>query len=638
MLNKLLILVSLLVISVSVMAEPLANQPIEPISPTPSASVPPQDIPAPEAQKPPPIMKLDDVRVGMKGYGKTVFEGTKIERFGIEVTAILRNTGPKTNRFLIRISHPVTDRANIVQGMSGSPVFVVTDPVNEPEGKLIGALSYGYSFCKEPIAGVTPIEEMIKDMGRPVEKPSFSRLPVKYDDTASSRLDTDNGISDGKSGILYPLKTPLFVSGMNADVVKYLEKELAPFNLYPVQSGGSGGLVEVNDPLEPGSAIGIPYVRGDIEWVGNGTVTYVDGNNLVAFGHKMDLAGETAWPMTTAYMYGVMPRLDLSFKIGVGSKEVGVISQDRQSCVVGIIGKKAPMFPMTVSIANPKTGFNESYKVEVVHHRDLTPILIGSVIASVMETNEPNQMLRSTVEVKMRVKFKGYEPITLSRLLAGEGGALAPVYVTTLYRIFRPIWQNPFMDEMGVEDVAIDISVVNDDRTAIIQNAWLEKDVLKPGEVGKLYIQLKPYPYGTDVNNEVVKTVQFFIPPETPEQDIQIAVAGGGDIAPELPDATKPLDIINYIKAFYEPDTLVTMIPFKSTALFYQGNNLKGLPNSVLSSLINQSREAVTLRNTGGLRTSLVERLELDAGAKKIFTPVEYIISGARSVRLLVRN
>ncbi|MFH1226439.1 MAG: hypothetical protein V1701_00875 [Planctomycetota bacterium] len=579
---------------------------------------------------PPRILKLSEVRIGMKGYGKTVFEGYRIEKFGVEVFAILKNTTPKHDAILVRVSHHITDNAGIIQGMSGSPVYLGVDEINEPEGRLVGALSFGWGFSKEPIGGVTPIEYMIDEMNKPLEKES--RVEPESDTLMAQSDNKPINGQNNDSGGLRPLMTPLFVSGLHPRLMKYFEEDLKKFNMYPIQSGGGSGDYQVPGPIEPGSALGVPMARGDLDLTGIGTVTYVDGNKLAAFGHSMDLVGETMLPMCKAYIFGTIPRLSTSFKLGVGAQEIGSLTQDRQYCVAGLIGKRTPMFPLKIKINNLKTGIASDFNMEIMHHKYWTPFIIRYAVASAITVSEPNDD-RATVESIVTIKLKDYEPVTFTRHLSSSWGVADPVLGDLFYGLIMPLWNNPYKD-IKLESMSVDLKVANEDQTAYIRNAWLEKDEVKPGETVQLYVALKPYK-----KPDVIRTVKIIIPDDMENQDLNIDITAGSNILPELPTPTSIKEMMNLLKSLYNSNNLITVIPIKSTNLLYNGRSLGNLPNSILSAIINQAREPVNIKSHNGASLSTVnDRYELINGVLKIFTETEYILRGSNTVRLKVRK
>src|SRR3989339_1230565 len=226
------------------------------------------------------LMKVDEIKIGMTGYGKTVFQGTKIEKFDVTVMGVLKNGGgPKYDMILIKCFHPVVDKAGVIAGMSGSPIYIVTDKENEPDGRLIGALGYGWSFTNESIAGVTPIELMLADMNKPIEKSTGSIDNANQGEKMASLPTGENlpdltavraGMPPEAPGEMRPLMTPLFVSGVSSYRLRYLAQALEKYNLMPVQSGSTTGAIQesVSKELVPGSAVGERLGGGDEDQVG----------------------------------------------------------------------------------------------------------------------------------------------------------------------------------------------------------------------------------------------------------------------------------------------------------------------------------------------------------------------------------
>jgi hypothetical protein len=260
-------------------------------------------------------MPLADVRPGMVGQALTVFQGTKPEPFKVRVVSVMRNFLPKQDVILIRAEDPRVEFSGIVAGMSGSPVYI--------DGKLVGAIAYAWSFAKEPLGGVTPIESMLAERRRP-------RRAEK--ETYVERLRGSSGTPDALArGLgLPPLgptttlgephllraSVPLSVSGFTARTVAELTDELRPTGLVPLQAGGGR---RPGPPaaghVEPGSAIGVELVRGDMSMVATGTVTYVNGSDILAFGHPLFGIGEVYLPLVDAEIHAFLPSLSQSFKM-----------------------------------------------------------------------------------------------------------------------------------------------------------------------------------------------------------------------------------------------------------------------------------------------------------------------------------
>lgn len=576
------------------------------------------------------IMPVDQIKIGMKGYGKTVFKGSRIEKFDIEVIGVWKNIFPKQDMILIRCHHPVTDKAGVIQGMSGSPIYVVTDADREPEGKVIGALAYSWSFTKESIAGVTPIENMLKESRKPLEKKQarFRDLRVPENQMA--------GNPDFSRGQLVPLKTPLFVSGLSPRRMKDLEKSLAPFNLFPIQAGGASTDIKetVSEDLEPGSAVGVTLVRGDVDWTAIGTVTYKEKDKVLAFGHPLLQFGELSAPLTTAYIYEVLPSSAMSFKLGSGVKEVGRLTQDRRSTIVGVMGEKSKMIPMKVSVENLKTRVKESFNYELLPNRLIMPSLLSSILWSSIDTVEPSRDT-ATVEILTKIKVKGFDPVSTRRVISTRPSGVA---WESMYENFWPIWYNPYK-ELSVENMSFDLRVWNKNTSAAIEKVWLEKKIVEPNELIKLNVVLKPH------NQEkVTRQIGFLLPPDLPDQDFSITLTGGNYLVPDRPRPRNVKELLEYLELYYDARDLVVVIPFKETTVKYGGYNLKKLPNSVISQFVNQTNDLVATSPgaSSGYHQSqsptLQELVELSRNSQRVFQRTEYIISGAQTVHLKVRR
>ncbi len=268
----------------------------------------------------PDIMPVSDIHPGMKGYGLTVFQGTKPERFDVEVIDVLKNFRPKQDLILVKTKHPRLEITKVVAGMSGSPIYL--------NDKMIGAYAYGWSFGSEPVAGVTPIRNMLDELARPlpdrIDGWPLRLMPVAGKPAAAPerRASNDGGRRyQGELGhydlrehaaqlaravgldnsrvvsALTPVSTPILMGGMSSRSIAFAQQLMAPLGLEPLQAGG-GASTEASAPTRyvDGGAVGVELVRGDMSAMGLGTVTRVEGDKLVAFGHPMSELGVTALP------------------------------------------------------------------------------------------------------------------------------------------------------------------------------------------------------------------------------------------------------------------------------------------------------------------------------------------------------
>ncbi|MDP6439956.1 MAG: SpoIVB peptidase S55 domain-containing protein, partial [Candidatus Brocadiia bacterium] len=416
-----------------------------------------------EAGREQPIMRVADVRPGMKGYGLSTFEGTRIERFNVEVLGTLRSWHAQGTVVLIRMSGRVVDEAGTIAGMSGSPIYI--------DGKLLGALAYGWSFCKIPLAGVTPIEEMWlageieraakpedqgarraayrRALGRdvrslldatlkargpedPVLLAAFSKmalpLGMRRPGPVWSGSDLPGAVRamlpSGGAAALSRLPLPLSVGGSGPGSLAALAPTLSASGLVPIQGGagvreaGPGGPAgEIK--LVPGVPVGAVFVTGDIDIAGMGTLTQVDGNQVLAFGHPMyGEGGRMNYPLGVARVQAVVPSAQHSFKISSTEKIVGSLTRDAETAIVGRLGVKAPMFPCTVKVKGTR---DVTYRYQVAGQWEMAPYWSFLVAAlSGLRWEGSGDLL--TVRIKSSISLQGRsEPVVMETRYAGAG-------------------------------------------------------------------------------------------------------------------------------------------------------------------------------------------------------------------------
>jgi hypothetical protein len=330
----------------------------------------------------------------MNGVGRTEFEGTKIEEFSVEVIGVLENIGPKQSMIVARLEGGPLAKTGVIAGMSGSPVYI--------DGKLVGAVAYGFPFSKETIGGITPISEMIDATrtpasGTPAPRAASTRFPVSYGpggpkapldrqafvaalnrplpaiplSAGAMRGDVPSHLAGQSLG---PLSVPLVFSGFDPATFEWARGIFAGMGFTPVMgTGGKGKIPSALPDLQPGGAVGISLIEGDLDLSATGTVTHIDNNRVYAFGHPFYNLGPTQFPMRKAYVYSVFPSLYQSWKISSAADAVGTIDQDRITAVAGTIGKQPRMIPVEVKLKTSR-GQERAYNfrmVEVPNARSL---------------------------------------------------------------------------------------------------------------------------------------------------------------------------------------------------------------------------------------------------------------------------
>ena len=322
------------------------------------------------------VIAVKDIKKGMKGYGLTVFEGTKPEKFDVEVIDVLYNFRPRQELILVKTTHPRLEVAKVVAGMSGSPIYL--------GGKMAGAYAYGWAFGKEPVAGVTPIRSMLDDLARPVPKQingwPLKILPQKGKKHAKAFVnkrnryagnlgDYDLGkhaeqikkargtVGTAKGSPVVPVATPLLMGGMTPTSIGFAEELFEPMGLVPLQAGG-GGKTDPNAPKRyvDGGAVGVQLIRGDMSAMGMGTVTRVEGDKLVGFGHPMMYSGVTAMPTAIGRVLWFLASDMRSFKIGMAARPVGALVNDRLASIVVSHSAQAPVVPVNMRVRGVAGG------------------------------------------------------------------------------------------------------------------------------------------------------------------------------------------------------------------------------------------------------------------------------------------
>src|SRR6185436_10785503 len=371
-------------------------------------------------------MPLDQVQKGMKGYGLTVFEGSKVEKFDVEILGVLNNIGPGQNLILAKVDSPVVRRTGIIAGMSGSPVFI--------DGKVIGALAYAWQFSKEPVAGITPIEEMLRIAQRIAPAgatlagatPRMSGAELlkavadrKLDVAFNALLKDLNATQVSSVSGAKRIALPMSLSSFAPETIARFAPELEGLGFVAVPSGATSSSTakSAKTSFEPGDPVGAALLTGDFTVAASGTVTYVDGNRVYAFGHPFLDMGEISFPMATSEVVTVLPSLASSFKFSNTGPVVGALRQDRAAGIMGVLGESAQMIPVDVTLNG--SGPVQKYHVEVVRQSRLSPLLLAMVTDSVI-ANAQRAAGERTVLLESEIKLKGFAPIKLREGWAGE--------------------------------------------------------------------------------------------------------------------------------------------------------------------------------------------------------------------------
>jgi hypothetical protein len=451
---------------------------------------------------PPPssggFFPLSQVRRGLMGTAWTVFTGTKPEPMQVEVLGVLRGArGPGQDMILAQLLGAKPEYTGVVEGMSGSPVYIGK--------KLLGSLSYRIGqFSKEPIAGITPIADMLEVRNLPIETGVRDQRSEIRDAGAQQLLASDmSGVREagigGDETLMQPMETPLVMSGFEPAAIALWQRQMAGTNLESVAAGGMGGTSAADAKpspaaeatLEPGSAISAQLVRGDLEISATCTVTYIDPRQLLACGHPILQAGPVSLPMTTADVVTTLASPLNAFKIINTGATVGAFTQDRDSAVRGILGAQAHMIPMHISVDGPEGP--RTVNVEVLDLPSLTPEAVEVVLYdALLESNESTET--TSYHLTGSIDLAGYPPLPLDLWAAAGGAEAAPMEAALLTgERFTRIYANDAR-QGAVKEIDLHVQAIPRRLRVELESARLvSNDVVHAGDTVTVEATLRPW-------------------------------------------------------------------------------------------------------------------------------------------------
>jgi hypothetical protein len=468
-----------------------------------------------------PTIPVDQIHAGMRGVAYTVFEGVKPEAMDVEVLGVMRNmNGPKGDVILVRLHGTKVEYTGVVAGMSGSPVYF--------DGKLAGALAFRIGeFSKEPIAGVTPIAEMLEIDAldhSPAErtaatKPAVNNVAGK---TASPGLSNSSlsGATESYENYLRPIEAPLVFNGFSEETMRRFAPEFASAGIVPVMGAGSVSDAKQPEPLEAGSAVSAILVRGDMDIAATCTVTYIDPQRLLACGHPLLQFGAVDLPMNKAQVLATLPSPLNAFKIVNTTETAGVFVQDRHTGILGVFNKQAEMIPVTLTI-NGGAGPKE-FHYEVLNNPRLSPVAIMATVFNALHgVNEYGEEI--TYRLTGSINVKGFPEVQLKNMFApSENGQPSAMQAAlSLGDRFGRIYDNPY-SAPSVQSVKLDFDLVRERRWAHLESARTDVSEARPGDQIIVETVLAPYRGERNVRQIAVK-----IPTSVSKGTLRILVSDG---------------------------------------------------------------------------------------------------------------
>lgn len=467
-----------------------------------------------------PTIPIDQIHTGMRGVAYTVFEGIKPESMDVEVLGILHNVnGPRGDVILVRLHGEKVDYTGVVAGMSGSPVYF--------DGKLAGAIAFRIGeFSKEPIAGVTPIADMLEINAldkSPMEetaaaKPSISTAAGKT--AAPGDASSLGSSAQDFKDYLKPIDAPLVFNGFSEDAVRAFAPQFASAGIIPVMGAGSVSDDKQPEPLVPGSAVSAVLVRGDMDIAATCTVTYVDPQRLLACGHPLLQFGAVDLPMNKAQVLATLPSPLNAFKIVNTTETAGAFVQDRHTGILGLFNKKPDMIPVTLTI-HGATGAKD-FHYEVLNNPRLSPVAIMATVFNALHgVNEYGEEI--TYRLTGSLDIKGFPEVALKNMFTpGDSGQPAAMEAAlSLGERFGQIYDNPY-SAPAVEGVKLDFDLIRERRWARLESARTDVTEVRPGDKITVETVLAPYRGERSVRQIPVK-----IPTSASKGTLRILVTDG---------------------------------------------------------------------------------------------------------------
>ena len=585
---------------------------------------------------------VEDVRTGMRGYGVTTFVGSKLERFDFEILGVVEGQpNPRQRIILARLSGGTVDKTRVFAGMSGSPVYL--------DGRLLGAVAYTFAFATEPIAGITPIGQMVSQL-RDIPQPSGTqtRGDLTFRDLVATRSSSSPADSlkrlaapESISGLsaaaaapslsayagqsLRPIATPIAFGGVPQSVIDMFAPEFERMGLMAVAAPGGGSAVEPMSPttpdtLKPGSSVVVSLVRGDYSAGASGTVTERDGDRIFAFGHPFLSLGATAMPMSESEVIVVVPNLNNSFKFATATRTVGSIGQDRSSGIGGQLGRAPKMIPVRVNFKNSQ-GETNQFVYEVIGDPALAPLFLNITLLSTVLGSE-RQIGDQTIDVRGTIRLAGQPEISLENRFAGSSNA-AVAAALSIGTPLQLLLSSGFRD-INVDGVDVTISASEDRNIGTLTRVRVDQTRVGRGDTVELQAFAR-----TDDGVEYVERIPIVIPRDAPLGKLAILIGDGATIAQSDESfagfaPTNLSQLVRAINKLKKNDRLYVKLVRASGGAVVENQAMTALPPSVLSRLESpRSTNAVTL-----LQTATIFEKELP--------PARFIVTGQQVIQINV--
>jgi SpoIVB peptidase S55 len=567
-----------------------------------------------------PFFPLKDVRAGMHGVGRTVFNGNHIEEFQVEILGVLDNFGPKESLILARLSGGPLEHTGVMQGMSGSPVYI--------DGKLAGAVAMAFPFAKDPIAGIRPIEEMVRPANTLVAESRHPSIDLAAADLTRP-LSRPRSVMAGEARLI-DIATPISFGGFSEAALDAFAPQLRPLGLEPRQAISAGSKIDpsvMGNPadLKPGSMISVQLLSGDFSVAADGTVTYIDGKRIYAFGHRFLDIGDTSLPFARSEVITLIPNLNASFKLSTAREWMGTISEDRDTAVSGELGRRATLVPISIAVRRGVKPV-ETYQLQMVKDPLLSPLLLQMAVYSAIDATE-RTVGAATIRVTGEVEFQNAPaPIQIDNMFSGDNGSAMQVSLSTAVPLAY-VMQSGFRT-LDLKKVAIRIDAYDQKKQLSIDGVTISKREARPGDKLQLSV-LMTGENGAEVTRQVSYNVPVGAEPGILYFTVSDAnIANLSDFRQILTSTPRsPSQIITTVNNLHPNTKAYVRVWRTDPAYQLEGADLPDPPASV--SLILSGSQS-SLAGVTQTRNSKIGEMEIDGG--------DMVISGVKTVQVEIKE
>lgn len=567
------------------------------------------------------IMKLSEIKTGMEGEGKTIFKGSNIETFKFKVLGILDKFVSDKNLIIAELFAPELNEGGVIAGMSGSPVYI--------DGKLIGSVSYGLNnFSKKPIAGITPIEDILKisAYGGPVANVEISDIKIDFSKENVKRVaeaihnELVSRMSFSPARNLTPIKLFASSSGFCPQAVQVLQGIFVP--LQNLDIGAAVDKQKLSAEMfivRPGDAVSIPLIRGDASYAATGTVTHVDGKKVYIFGHPFFNLGTVEFPLHRAEVISVVPSYENSFKLATTRNMVGVVQQDRFSGVLGELGKTPYMIPLKIFLKNRNRNFN----LEVVNHPLLTPTLTYISLLNALLA-EFQEFGFQSISVTGKIFIENEENVVLNDLFSGT---TAFDEFSTLVMAINYFLLNNQEKNIKIQKMDFEISGRETIKKAQLENVLINKNSYLPGELMDIRMKLK-----NEKGDNFEEQITIKAPNLKPGSVFYLLVADAGEVTDFDTKAiktayfpTKLSALIRAINNIRRNNRIYLKIFVPAQGIFIKGFEYSYLPSSMSNVLLYNS----LAKDQANMALSTIAEYQYEVPA---------VVSGKKIYKLVIKE